>query len=134
MYTWPTHFPSQCPPEEALEVSGRIFRLISKDGPKEFDFKSHYEREPAGGRTGSECISRGLSVLRSYQDCEVLKKAVPALRKKLVAEAQLESGVGLIGETPSYSCAGHCTWWRSITVEEACELFALSNSVQGINQ
>ncbi len=131
MYTWPAHFPSLCPPEGASEISGKVFRLISKDGPTTFDFKSHYEREPTGGRNGPECLSRGLSVLRSYQDCEVMKEAVPALRKKLVAEANLGAGVGLIGATPSNSCAGHCTWWRSITVEEACALFSPSEFVAG---
>tara|TARA_R110002049_G_scaffold84503_3_gene215038 strand:+ start:507 stop:911 length:405 start_codon:yes stop_codon:yes gene_type:complete len=131
VYTWPTHFPSQCPPEDATEISGKIFRLISRDGPKEFDFQSHYERAPGAVRTETECISRGLSVLRSYHDCEVLMDAVPALRKKLVAEANLETGTGLIGETPSGNCAGHCTWWRSVTVEEACSLFSLKASTAG---
>lgn len=134
MYTWPAHFPSQCPPEDATEMAGRIFRLISADGPKEFDFKSHYERAPTAGRTGSECLAQGLSVLLSYQDCEILKEAVPALRKKLVAQANLESGVGLIGNTPTNNCAGHCTWWRSITVEEACALFTPISSAAGATQ
>lgn len=124
MYTWPTHFPMNCPPQDAVETTGKVYRLISKDGPKDFDFKSHYEREPLAGRTGSECLARGLSVLRSYQDCEALTTAIPALRKKIVAMASFENGAGLIKETPSRNCAGHCTWWRNISVGEATHIFS----------
>jgi hypothetical protein len=123
LYIWPAHFPKQCPPDDASEAMGKLFRLISIDGPKEFDFQSPYEREPSGGRTGSECLARGLSVLRTQED---LKEAIPALRKKQVAEANLALGAGLLKETPSKNCAGHCTWWRSITVQDACGLFVLS--------
>lgn len=123
MYSWPTHFPDQCPPSEASEISGIVFRLISKEDPIEFDFQSHYERAPSGNWPGMECASRGLSVFKSYEDCKVLQDAVPALRKKFIANATLGAGAGLIKETPSRNCNGHCTWWRSITAEEARALF-----------
>lgn len=124
MYVWPDHFPSSCPPSHANAVQGTIYRFINGSTPADRDFLSHYEREPAKDWGVEACKARGLSVLRTWSDCGLMRKAVPALRKKKVAIAEVATPVGLIATTSSNSCAGHCTWWRSIPPDQIRPLFS----------
>jgi hypothetical protein len=112
---WPSH-------AEALQ--GTIYRFINGKAPAERDFLSHYEREPLKAWGVDECKARGLSVLRTWSDCGLMRKAVPALRKKKVAVADVAPSIGLIATTPSRSCAGHCTWWFSATPDQIRALFS----------
>lgn len=130
LYSWPNHFPLQCPPPEATELSGQIFRFINGPAPVDWDFLSHYERRPAG-EWGDACKARGISVVRTYEDCQIMRAGVPALRKKRLAVASIESSVGLISNSPSGTCQGHCTWWRSSPAGEVKLLFANFAEVKG---
>lgn len=114
MYNWPKDYPDQCPPENAEELSGVVFRFINKKTPTSIDFDSHYERNP-DGNYADPCQARGLSVIRSHDDCNRMRDGVPALRKKKVAFADIRSSVGLIASTPSRTCQGHCTWWLPLS-------------------
>lgn len=124
MYVWPDHFPHSCPPVDAIDVSGPVYRFINGRAPADRDFESHYERNAAKDWDADACVARGLSVLRNWSDCMIMRKAVPALRKKRVAVAMVVSPVGLIAPTPSNSCAGHCTWWRSLAPGQVRPLFS----------
>lgn len=124
MYSWPTHFPSACPPPSAEELTGTVFRFINGATPVEKDFKSHYERNPGSDWGHQACMARGLSVLRTLADCAAMKEAIPALRKKRIAVAEIESSIGVIAPTPSNSCDGHCTWWRSVAPSAVVPLFS----------
>jgi hypothetical protein len=113
VYIWPTHYPAQCPPPHAAELKGTIYRFINGKAPADVDFLSHYERKPAGDWGHAPCIARGLSVLRSVEDCHTMRAGVPALRKKRIAVASFKEPAGLIASTPSHTCEGHNTWWRT---------------------
>lgn len=125
MYSWPDHFPEQCPPAHAVDLSGPAFRFINRRQATEYDFTSHYERQPSGDWAGQECKARGLSVLRTYDDCVIMREAVPALRKKRLAVANVTAQVGLVATTPSANCEGHATWWRSVPIATAMQHFSL---------
>ncbi|MFM0596069.1 hypothetical protein [Paraburkholderia dilworthii] len=125
MYSWPDHFPEQCPPSHATDLSGSTFRFINKRQPTEYDFTSHYERLPGGDWAGQECKARGLSVLRTYDDCVTMREGVPALRRKHLAVANVAAPVGVVATTPSANCVGHCTWWRNVSPAEAAKHFSL---------
>lgn len=124
VYVWPDHFPPSCPPTHAIDVAGTVYRFINGGQPADRDFLSHYERDPAQEWGAEACMARGLSVLRTLGDCRIMRKAVPALRKKRIAVATVETPIGVIAETPSMSCKGHCTWWRSRTPEQVRPLFS----------
>ena len=64
--------------------------------------------------------------MRTVQDCEAMREGVPALRKKKIAIANIDTHVGLIASTPSGTCKGHCTWWRSSPANEVHSLFTAS--------
>ena len=72
-----------------------------------------------------ECNARGLSVLRTYEDCQAIRAAVPAFRKRRLVVGDINVSVGLIARTPSRNCGNHSTWWRAIPPEEAGPYFAL---------
>lgn len=112
MYLWPQHYPQQCPPQQAIPASGKIYRFINGKSPLAKDFQSHYEREPSKIWEPKECQARGLSVLRTLDDCAAMREAVPALRKKRITEGVLTQSDGVTLITPSHSCKAHTTWWR----------------------
>ncbi len=124
MYVWPAHFPKECPPGNATDVSGLVYRFIGGRNAREKDFTSHYERNPSANWE-DPCKARGLSVVRTILDCYAMRDAVPSLRPKLAVVANVETKVGLIAPTPSNSCDGHCTWWRDAPPEEVYKLFTL---------
>lgn len=123
VYSWPDHYPQSCPPSEAIDLNGTVYRFINGANPAERDFQSHYERQPDKDWGAEACKARGLSVLRTPADCGEMRKAIPALRKKRVAMATVTTPVGLIATTPSHSCDGHSTWWRALQPSEVVGLF-----------
>jgi hypothetical protein len=132
VYVWPEDFPAQCPPSEATELNGSVFRFTNRPQPHSNDFLSHYERDQEKDWSGFDlCIIRGLSVMRTYQDCLKMRAGVPAMRKKRIAQADIDAFVGLIASTPSRACGGHCTWWRDVSPAQAAELFVPFNETDG---
>ena len=124
MYVWPSHFPPSCPPPDSVDLAGTVYRFINGAAPADRDFvSSYYEREPEKDWGKEGCKARGLSVLRTWADCRVMRKAIPALRKKRVGVAQVSAPIGLVSNTPSQSCTGHCTWWRAPKPSEVRPLF-----------
>lgn len=113
MYNWPTHYPAQCPPSHAVELTGTVYRFINGRSPADVDFLSHYERKPDRDWGNDTCKAMGLSVLRSIEDCQTMRAGVPALRKKRIAVASINGSAGVIASTPSHACEGHKTWWRT---------------------
>jgi hypothetical protein len=123
VYVWPDHYPQSCPPNNSIELNGSVYRFINGANPTERDFYSYYERQPDKDWGVDACKARGLSVLRTFADCGEMRKAIPALRKKRVAKASISIATGLVASTPSNSCEGHCTWWRSLQPSDVVEFF-----------
>jgi len=124
LYQWPAHFPTNCPPISAVEASGLLFRFINRRQPVVRDFQSHFERDSDKDWSPNDCQARGLSVLKTYNDCQTMRANVPALRKKCLAQGTLPPSAGLIAITPSNNCDEHHTWWRWISPESALALFS----------
>lgn len=125
MYAWPSHFPQQCPPASAVDLAGTVYRFVNGRSPVNSDFTSHYERDPTKDWGVDACKARGLSILRTWEDCQIMRRGVPALRKKRVAVAGIETSVGLVAVTASNSCDGHCTWWRHSSPESVRPFFQM---------
>ncbi len=123
MYVWPSDYPEACPPTEAIDLIGAAFRFINGSSPAARDFVSYYERHPYKVWGAQACMARGLSICRTLEDCRHLRSAVPALRKKRVAAANIAEPVGVVHPTPSNSCKGHCTWWLAPSAIDVEMLF-----------
>lgn len=120
---WPDHYPEKCPPEDAEEVSGTVYRLTNRTNPKHKDFLSCFERNPGKNWGEKACQARGLSVFTSEEDCKAASAAVPALRKKKLCVADLPSVSGLIAPTPSKNTYNHKTLWPLFSAQELADIF-----------
>lgn len=120
---WPSHYPTQCPPEEAFTYEGSLYRFINRNNPVPKDFKSYYETKIGNDWGDKACQARGLSVFKTLDDCSEMMRTVPALRKKKVAVATIDSECGLLANTPSTKSKRHCTWWIPKSLSNPCELF-----------
>lgn len=116
---FPEYYPEQCPPCEAKDVEGVIFRFTNKNTPHKRDFLSHYE---LGRATG--CQSMGLSVFTSIEACEEFKEKVPFARNKKISSANLNNDYGKFANTPSTNSKRHMTWWVSCNLSEPWTLFS----------
>ncbi|MDD5214773.1 MAG: hypothetical protein PHQ03_04425 [Methylococcales bacterium] len=119
MSDFPEYYPEKCPPSQAKDVEGEIFRFTTRNTPHHRDFLSHYELG-----IGEGCQAMGLSVFLSIEACEEMKDKVPAMRKKKIASADLNSKHGRFAHTPSTNSKRHMTWWVSSNLKEPWTLFS----------
>ncbi|HVV77155.1 MAG TPA: hypothetical protein VHC43_14075 [Mycobacteriales bacterium] len=126
MTSWPDSFPEGCPPGDAVEAVGQMYRLVDSSPPSSSDFASHAEQLAAGTikkrRWADDCAAAGVSVYSDVTAVETVRLSAGPLRKKMVAIGDL-SGSGVMkqtGATPS-----HHTWWRPAN-DAAWTTFAVS--------
>lgn len=99
--------PEKCPPDDAMDASGIVYRIVKNDPPTAFDMQTHHE----SGRllTADPCLRCGLSVFREQSDAIHQRHLIPKLGK-WIAKAQLTKELGMTkltkGKEPT-----HTTWW-----------------------
>lgn len=120
---WPDHYPEKCPPGDAEDVSGVVYRFTNRMNPKHKDFLSYYELKPGEDWGKKSCQARGLSVYTSEDDCKAAISMVPALKKKNLCVAELSSESGVIARTPSKDNYNHKTLWPLISAQDLAETF-----------
>ena len=112
---FPDSWPTNCPPPEATDANGAVFRLVKHDPPQASDTASHWEagklpKAPA-------CLRCGLSVFREIRDAVHQRQLLPKLGN-WIAQATLlpEHGKTKLteGRQPS-----HTTWWAYEGVNRA---------------
>ena len=103
---WPQHFPANCPPEDALDLTGTVWYLVAHDPPKPEDFRSATERNAFVGKP--ECERASLSCGRTHEYIASLRNAIPRLRTMHVACAESNSNHGKIKATGK---PGHHSMW-----------------------
>lgn len=117
---FPDNWPAGCPPEDALDAEGTVFRIVNNAPPCAEDLTSHFET----GRVlkGPPCLRCGLSVFREVSDAVHQRLLFPKLGH-WIAKASLEPAHGKTkltgGQRPT-----HTTWWAYDGVERA-NLFAV---------
>jgi hypothetical protein len=98
-YTWPTYYPSKCPPE----VSPRdlkVFRLANKKSITANDFKPYRVSKP-DEIFSDECKACGLSVYTNKDDLEKERQDRPNLRRKHIIEISITKKSGKVMATPT---------------------------------
>lgn len=110
--SFPADRPQGCPPTDAEDANGEVFRLVKTDPPTAADFLSYHEM----GITRGDPIRRcGLSVFRDRADAEHASRAFPNLGN-VIARAVLELGHGKTKQTGRPT---HTTWWPAEGVDRA---------------
>lgn len=114
---FPVWFPPNCPPPEAPDAGGIVFRFVAKNPVAEEDFRSHHELGLAP--RAKPCIRAGLSVFRNLvsarRKLRELRERYPARYGTHIAKGSLSAEHGKImqqGGDPD-----HHTWWAFEGVE-----------------
>lgn len=114
---WPSFFPQQCPPADAKDASGEVFRFVSSDPPSARDFESWAQSNPK--KWMGNCKASGLSVFTARADLARMVKRVRGLtRGKLIARANLTPEAGKLKPTPNNGNSHH-TWWAPAGFDHA---------------
>ena len=117
---FPTHYPKNCPPKDADDAHGIVYRLVDCDPPQKHNFKSVYELTGKKKRLTPNQKNCGLSVQRSIKDIKKLKEnkaLVRGLRKRLIARGKLNPALGKIKHTGNNKSPSHHTWWVPLGAE-----------------
>ena len=108
---FPEWFTPGCPPADAVEISGTIFRFVANKPIDPYEFLSYHETR--GGANGPACERCGLSVFRKLED---LRKTLRHLWRNYpdraygphVVKREVSSSDGMMKPTRG---PGHHTWW-----------------------
>lgn len=112
---FPIGWPDGCPPADALDADGLVFRLVNNDPPTAADFVTHHESGRM--RAAPECLRCGLSVFRELGDAIHQRRLFPRLGQ-LIARGSLGADHGrtrlTTGRQPT-----HTTWWPYTDADRA---------------
>lgn len=117
---FPADWPSDCPPADAVDAEGIVFRIVKNNPPLGADFATH--REMGRLKTAPQCLRCGLSVFRELRDAVHQRLLLPKLGQ-WIAIASLAGNHGktkvTAGQQPT-----HTTFWSYEGVDRAA-LFAI---------
>jgi hypothetical protein len=112
MAEFPSDWPPGCPPHDADDARGAVFRIVRNSVPTPEDFKTHEELGLAP--SAPPCARRSVSVfLRREGACHRLRLS-PHLGTR-VAEGMLDPSCGKMKLSSVKS--GHIDWWPYQGVE-----------------
>lgn len=103
---WPPHFPDGCPPPDATDTSGTLYRFVKTDPPTDADMASWLE---LGIGKGSNCKRAALSCYRSKRHLEQVRSTAPRRRFDKIAQIELASHHGKMKEDDGPDT--HCSLW-----------------------
>lgn len=112
---FPKDWPINCPPSDADDARGEVYRIVKHEPPEDADLESHHEN----GRLpkAPPCLRCGLSVFREIRDAVHQRHLIPKLGS-LIAQATLQAEHGKTklteGKQPT-----HATWWAYEGVDRA---------------
>ena len=115
---FPNTWPSDCPPPDAVDAEGEVFRIVNHDPPVDDDFLTSFETGTFPRRAA--CVRCGLSVHRILADAVHTKTKYPKLGNR-IAKGTLAKE---LGKTKQTGQASHTTWWVYESVNRA-SIFAL---------
>lgn len=118
---WPSHFPTNCPPADALDLNGTVFLLIATDPPTDEDMKCAIDR--GTHRNKPECLRAALSCAVESDHLEEVRQASPRLKHHKLACASLKPHHGKIKQTGSPG--HHSMWMRAQHLAIGYQLFSL---------
>ncbi len=124
---FPSDFPENCPPADAVRASGPVFRIVSQARYTAEDFRSYHDL----GRTdGTPCRRRAISVYPTLHAALHRRNLMPYLGDA-IAEGAFSEGSGRTKLTDSKS--GHVAWWSPWGFDRM-KLFRAAHSCPKVEQ
>src|SRR5689334_8667524 len=110
--TFPAGWPTGCPPSDAQEASGTVYRLLKTDQPTCGDFETWFEKgqQPQYPNPTALCQACAVSVSSSIEDLRQRMARQPDVWKH-IAVGVLDAGCGVMKPTPCKQDRFHCSWW-----------------------
>lgn len=97
-----------CPPTDAVEASGTVFRCAKYLPPHPDEMRTH---EETGRLPGADpCLRKALSVFRTRQDAEHQMQLFRRWKRKFVVHGVLAAEHGKTKSTPGKQPT-HTSWW-----------------------
>ena len=118
--SFPNNWPENCPPEDAVDADGIVYRIVKNDPPLPQDLATHFETDRL--RKAPPCLRCGLSVFRDVVDVIHQRLLLPKLGG-FIARADLQREHGRTKLTQGAQPT-HTTWWPCEGVPRA-SLFAV---------
>lgn len=111
-YTFPSHFPHDCPPNPQEELPGIYYRVVpSETLSNRENFQSHFELNLRPDLEDSEpCSRRAVSMFGSYASAVNLSKQYPN-KGKFIASLNLNGGHGIVHKSENNKWRSHHNWW-----------------------
>src|SRR5665213_192812 len=78
---FPATWPIDCPPADAVDADGEVFRIVNDDPPTEDDFLTSFETDSFPRRPA--CLRCGLSVHRILADAIHTRTKYPKLGSRI---------------------------------------------------
>ena len=115
---FPSDWPPCCPPNDAEESDGAVYRITKNNPPTDSDFQSLQEmgRSIRSPTPEKHCQALGLSVYRSRYDP---RHHLRLFRRggDFIAEGMLTPDCGKTMPTPAGDRPSHATWWCLVGVD-----------------
>ena len=102
----PAWFPPNCPPADARDALGQVFRIVNGAALTEADFATHQEANTA--LSAPPCGRAGISVFDSFEKAAFRQRMTPRLGSA-IAQGVLKPDAGKTLLTNPKS--GHIEWW-----------------------
>ncbi len=110
-YKWFEDLPAKCPPTDASECQGTVYRIANGNPASPSDFFSQRHLQPLKIFEGvDECICRSLSVFSDFNEAHKRRK-LPKFRKAHIVEIIWRPKDGKEKKTFG---PFHHSWWRSV--------------------
>lgn len=111
--TWPTNYPDDCPPNDAVTPNHTVYRFIKDNPPVKRDFSSHVDKSPTSTFT-DRCKACGISVFIDLEEAIAAQSLIPGIAKKMIALCAISHDDGRIKHTPKNINPEHYTWWKPV--------------------
>lgn len=105
--SFPADWPGCCPPDDAMDAEGTVFRLAKRNPLQTSDVTTHLERGAAPN--ADPCLRAGLSVMRTKEDALHMARLFRRMWK-FVARGTLDPTHGKLKLTER-KVPSHATWW-----------------------
>jgi hypothetical protein len=117
---YPIIFPTNCPPDDAKDAEGIVYRVVRKSPPKKLSHKDYISyRESQPNRIwddgGCECCRCAVSVITEYEEIPILLDLlfgfIPGKRTSSVTRGCLNPNLGVMRHSPRDGMDSHHDWW-----------------------
>jgi len=113
---FPSDWPDECPPVDAVIPHGDFFRAIPEETPK----KEHFYNSEEDGKflAAPRCKRLAISMLKTWESAKHHLELFTHKKNWFVAKVNLNDKHGKIKDSPSQKQPEHVSWWAFEGVEK----------------